>query len=250
MGRWSVADDVGRADDYLARATAALDEARSALDAAGGVFVEGQEARQQLGDALGRALNAVGRARADVEAHRARVGREQAGARAREFFESLPFAADERPQLAVAILPLPIEPARVDPKAFGDREFQSAFTRRVTDFNNRYRLGVKAYLFVVPGGLSPADHFDYFEFRVQAQGSNEPWTQLGRYFPSGTFIFNRILYCHQQPQWLHVEFLTEAVMLTLQFVSEFYEDMGIHVRAVAVQGALLGAEAFDLRTKA
>src|SRR5580692_1320620 len=78
MGRWSVADDVGRADDYLARATAALDEARSALDAAGGVFVEGQEARQQLGDALGRALNAVGRARADVEAHRARVGREQA----------------------------------------------------------------------------------------------------------------------------------------------------------------------------
>jgi hypothetical protein len=242
--------DIVRADDYLGAATLALNEARSALDAAASVFVEGQDTREQLGNALGRARNAVGRASADVKAHVARAGREGNAARAHDLFKSLPFGMDGRPQLSVAIVPLPLEPDRVDPKLFGDREFQNAFTRRVVDFNNRYRRGVSAYLLVVPGGTSPIDRLDHFEFLVHAQGDDEPWTQVGRYFPSGMFVFNRVLYCSEQPQWVHAEFLTEAITLTLSFAMELYEDVGIHVRTVAAQAALLNAQNFEVRANA
>lgn len=241
-------DDLAQADDYLTQASLALTQAKAALDAAAGVFVESQDARAQLGSALGRARNAVGRASADLAAHVARIGQDENAARARDFFNTLPFGVDDRPQLSVAIVPLPLEPDRVDPKLFGDREFHNAFTRRVVDFNNRYRLGSSAYLLVVPGGTSPLDRLDHFEFLVHAQGDDEPWTQLARYFPSGMFVFNRVVYCHERPQWVHAEFLAEAITLTLRFAAELYEDVGIHVGAVAAQGALLNAQGFDVRT--
>lgn len=235
------------ADDYLTRAAGAMAEVNAALDAAAGVFVEDATAREQLGDSLGRARNAMGRAIADVTAHRARAGRESEGARARAFFLQLPYAIDDRAQLAVATSPLPLEPERFDEALFRTKEFHDSFNHRVNNFNARHR-GMKAdFLIIVPGSSSSREREGHFEFVVWGDGGGDPM-QMARLYSSGLFVLTRALYCYQTPKWVHSDFIVETVLLSLAFAGELYEDFGIDARAVGVQAALLNANEFELRS--
>ena len=188
----------------------------------------------------------MARAAADVIAHLARAGREGAAARAYAFFKKVPFAVDDRAQLVVAVVPLPLEMERLDEALFSDRQFHTSFNNRVNGFNYRHR-GMKAdFLIVVPGSSSPRERDGHFEFVVWADGSGDS-IQTARLYASGLFIFTRKLYCDQTPKWVHTGFITETTQLVLDFAGELYQDYGIDVRTVGVQAALVNAGDFELR---
>jgi hypothetical protein len=222
-------------DDYLKYVAGSLDEVKREIDSAATVFVESDEARRQLGEALGQARNALKRAHRDLNAHVARQLRHEDRSTAEAYYESLRLTDDDLPQIIVAIVPLPLEEERISAEIFSAKRFQDDFTNWVTRFNyEEQRKASVRYLQEVPGSTWSSRENEFFQFNSAVQGVTEP-SQSARLYPSGAFIFKRRWYSHVP---LSDESIREEVRRTIQFAWRLFDEVNLVPRSFAVQASL------------
>lgn len=237
-------------DDYLEYVADSLDEVKREIDSAATVFVENDEARRQLGEALGQARNALTRAHRDLNAHVARQQRCEDRSIAENYFESLRLIDDDLPQIVVAIVPLPLEEERLALDTFAKRTFQSDFTNWVTRFNHDERRNTPAkYLLEIPGSSMPRSEQGHFAFEAMPQGGTER-SQSALLYQSGAFVFKSRLYSWTDPPSFTIDLILEEVRATIKFVLRLYEELNVVPRSVAVQAAITKVHPFHMKTPA
>ncbi|HEV3157307.1 MAG TPA: hypothetical protein VGZ00_08170 [Candidatus Baltobacteraceae bacterium] len=239
-------NEIAIGDDYLEHINSALEEAKRAIDSAATVFVQSAEAQQHLGESLGRASNAVARARRDLNAHVAREIRRSEHSAAEKYFADLRLAEDEHTKIVVAIVPLPLEEERISPNLFAQQHFLNDFSIWLTRFNSEERRGnALAYLMAIPGGLIPSVESEQVRFSAVPSGGTEP-SQVAHLYPTGAFVFKHRISWGPQTTY-RVGLVIDDLRATIKFAWRVYEELHIVPKCVAIQCALTNVANFTLR---
>jgi hypothetical protein len=237
-------NNLSSADDYVVHAETALGEARSQITRAAGVFIDNAEAREALGDALGQAHNAISRAQRDLGLHRARERRRDDRDSADAYLPSIGFPDDGRSVAQIAVVPLPLEEARIPLDQLADDKFDRDLTKWITDFNNEHRRR-SPYLMAVPGNMGSSFENEHRRYATTPQVGTEP-SQCALIYPSGAFVYWQPLWRHYNPPRFFLAMVQEDARMTLTFAAKLYDELQIIPRAIAVQGILRRIEDFQM----